>query len=307
MLHIENITPKEFGETGFVPAAKSQRQTRRRKLLSCLECRRRKLKCNRGTPCTRCVRSGKRFECVYTSKDSQGLSRKSVSSKASDPEEDTSLATAEDDVQSGGQGVATSDESGESRGKEAAVATNTSYVLPVNTRGPSGDAHPVPTSNIAKLDTHDFKEVAPFLFGGSVPGFENTAARLKKAKQLYKSRMKRNRNYPFCNGNTRSLPLTESIISVLPPREVVKTFVNNYLNTFETTHRLLHIPTFNDELTQFWIDPSSVSSGWLAQLLMMLALGCPRGQREKDITSVDTFLDLAEAYFNFTPFMYKPD
>lgn len=140
-----------------------------------------------------------------------------------------------------------------------------------------------------------------------MPGFENTAARLKRAKVLYKPRMQRNRNYPFGSTNFLSLPPKDSTLSILPPRDVVEAFVNNYLHTFETTHRLLHIPTFNDEMRQFWENPGSVSNAWLAQLLMMLALGCPRGQREKDIGAVDTFLDLAEAYLNSTPFMYKPN
>src|SRR5690242_2824924 len=121
--------------------------------------------------------------------------------------------------------------------------------------------------NIHRLQ---FKELSPFLGGSPAPGFENTAARLKKAKQLYKSRMRRNRNYPFGNDHVPTPSSIESIFSILPPREVTDMFIVNYFNTFETTHRLLHIPTFNIELEQFWEDPTAVSNAWLAQLLMML-------------------------------------
>ena len=39
--------------------------TRNRELLACTECRRRKLKCNRHTPCTTCVRRGDEASCTY--------------------------------------------------------------------------------------------------------------------------------------------------------------------------------------------------------------------------------------------------
>ena len=40
-----------------------QPRRRRRPALSCIECRRRKIKCDRGEPCTNCV--GTRARCVY--------------------------------------------------------------------------------------------------------------------------------------------------------------------------------------------------------------------------------------------------
>lgn len=44
------------------------RRKRRRKALSCLECRRRKVKCDRNVPrCNRCLETGDAVNCVYTS------------------------------------------------------------------------------------------------------------------------------------------------------------------------------------------------------------------------------------------------
>lgn len=39
------------------------RQSRDRAILSCIKCRKHKVRCSRGRPCTRCARLGK--ECVY--------------------------------------------------------------------------------------------------------------------------------------------------------------------------------------------------------------------------------------------------
>jgi len=44
------------------------RRKRQRVRLSCLECRRRKLSCDRGFPCERCIKSGTAEACTYESR-----------------------------------------------------------------------------------------------------------------------------------------------------------------------------------------------------------------------------------------------
>lgn len=57
--HSRSPSPADSGE-------KQQQQKKRRKALSCNECRRRKLKCDRTYPtCTRCQKSGDAELCVY--------------------------------------------------------------------------------------------------------------------------------------------------------------------------------------------------------------------------------------------------
>ncbi|PVH78034.1 hypothetical protein DL98DRAFT_636448 [Cadophora sp. DSE1049] len=149
------------------------------------------------------------------------------------------------------------------------------------------------------------KQLEPFMFGCS-PTFQETSKRLKECKRFYSSRTKRNRNFPFLHGRHSSFNPPESILSILPDRPLAESFINNYLNTFETTHRLLHIPTFKQELEDFWITPTKICSAWASQLMMMLALGCPRAKRVEEIDMVDGFLDAAEFYLSETSFMYKP-
>lgn len=46
--------------------SRAPKQRRRRPPLSCVECRRRKLKCNRLLPCNNCVRTKKSDQCAFT-------------------------------------------------------------------------------------------------------------------------------------------------------------------------------------------------------------------------------------------------
>jgi hypothetical protein len=47
--------------------ATSHKQRRQRAVLSCNDCRRRKLKCDRLSPCNRCIKGGITHSCTYTS------------------------------------------------------------------------------------------------------------------------------------------------------------------------------------------------------------------------------------------------
>ena len=46
-----------------------------------------------------------------------------------------------------------------------------------------------------------------------------------------------------------------------------------YFRNFESTYRILHIPSFNNEYERYWVDPSAVDDGWVFTLLLILAIG----------------------------------
>lgn len=58
------------------PGLNSEHSSRIRKrprpILSCLACRRKKLKCDRTNPCNQCTKSGRRAHCVFASDDHYG-------------------------------------------------------------------------------------------------------------------------------------------------------------------------------------------------------------------------------------------
>ncbi|KAJ4226177.1 hypothetical protein NW759_004763 [Fusarium solani] len=53
-----------------------QKRTRDRAILSCLRCRKHKVRCDRQSPCSRCVKMGKAGECIIPGKDTPAKSLK---------------------------------------------------------------------------------------------------------------------------------------------------------------------------------------------------------------------------------------
>lgn len=141
-------------------------------------------------------------------------------------------------------------------------------------------------------------------------------------------------NFPF--GNACPFKSTRAqVIANLPNRAVVEALARNYLATVERTHRLLHGPQFLAQLDAFFaavaddttgagrsgnaaVDAANAAAvatdGWLAQLLLMLALSCqtaPAGLLAGTGKTVsqwtDGFLDDAELCFSRSPYLSMPD
>lgn len=66
-----------------------------------------------------------------------------------------------------------------------------------------------------------------------------------------------------------------NLIEMVPERNVADQLLQLYLNTFETTYRILHIPTFLKQYEAYWADtdPSKLDIGFVAQLLAVMAVG----------------------------------
>lgn len=59
----------------------------------------------------------------------------------------------------------------------------------------------------------------------------------------------------------------------VPSRETSDTLVHLYLRAFESTYRILHIPTFEREYKNYWNDPQNANTGFLVKLLLVMAIG----------------------------------
>lgn len=68
-------------QSGDIDTGRIHKQRRRRLPLSCVECRRRKLKCNRLLPCNNCVRINKANQCIYTGPQPPKATPQSMSRK----------------------------------------------------------------------------------------------------------------------------------------------------------------------------------------------------------------------------------
>ncbi|GIK06779.1 hypothetical protein Aspvir_002431 [Aspergillus viridinutans] len=62
-----------------------------------------------------------------------------------------------------------------------------------------------------------------------------------------------------------------SFMDLLPPRRVADELVQLYLSNFETTYRILHIPTFLKQYEDYWTAPQNPDIVFLAKLLLLMA------------------------------------
>ena len=69
-----------------------------------------------------------------------------------------------------------------------------------------------------------------------------------------------------------ALPLTDAeIVHLLPDRQVVDRLVHLYFDTFESTYRILHAPSFWKEYSSFWEDSQACSPAFV--ILLLLTMG----------------------------------
>lgn len=59
----------------------------------------------------------------------------------------------------------------------------------------------------------------------------------------------------------------------IPSREISQQLVQLYFRTFETVFRVLHVPSFQQEYTQYWINPQGASHSFIIKLLLVMAIG----------------------------------
>ncbi|KAJ6442736.1 Anaphase-promoting complex, subunit CDC26 [Purpureocillium lavendulum] len=63
-------------------------------------------------------------------------------------------------------------------------------------------------------------------------------------------------------------------LNLMPPsRDMADKMIDLYFKFFESTHRILHRPTFQSEYLGFWSDPQRVSNGARLKILLAVAIG----------------------------------
>ena len=69
------------------------------------------------------------------------------------------------------------------------------------------------------------------------------------------------------------------LLRLLPRREIADQLVQIYLDTFETTYRVLHLPSFWAEYSDLWMEPENAKPAFMVVVLLMLAAtNCIHGQ-----------------------------
>ncbi|KAJ5622713.1 hypothetical protein N7528_005945 [Penicillium herquei] len=292
-------------------------QRRRRPPLSCTECRRRKLKCDRSLPCGQCVRSKTADSCVFvgpqpgaSSDHSQRMSppvsrmrlpngsvedpptgtgsmfvfdsklgpksnSKNRVTKRSQPDELNELRhrlrvlekalnksqpvpTPETSIGEGFSEVDTSitDSTG--------VDDRVRYLPDCCFRGKKGKTRYFGRSHYSTTVSF-FQDIGSFLRGReSIKDKEYSDMKRFKTELWTRDSQEHQRAF-----REQAFKLEEMV----PPRAIADQLVQHYLDTFETTYRVLHIPTFLEQYANYWNDPQQADLGFIAQLLAVMAAG----------------------------------
>lgn len=74
------------------------------------------------------------------------------------------------------------------------------------------------------------------------------------------------------DGQEDTIPANDrTLASLLPQRKIVDQLVQIYVDNFETTHRILHLPSFWEEYTRLWTLPHEARPEFVALVLLMIA------------------------------------
>ncbi|CCX04458.1 Similar to Activator of stress genes 1; acc. no. P40467 [Pyronema omphalodes CBS 100304] len=133
------------------------------------------------------------------------------------------------------------------------------------TRGKNARVRYFGRSHVSSLLTQ-FDGLKPFV-QEALP-FNPAVPQLRREFQVWKERMKDKEEHEDieCNPN-----LLENIPN---NSNEVENLVKAYMNNFESTHRIIHIPSFWKEYSDFWRnDKEKAAPEFVAQLLLMMACG----------------------------------
>ncbi|GJP87937.1 C6 transcription factor [Aspergillus niger] len=285
---------------------------RRRPPLSCTICRRRKLKCDRSLPCGQCVKSKTPDQCIYVgpqapvsgSASRTPPERVRVSSSRASPAHG-GLYVFDSKHQSANRVTkpkARSDELHELRNRiqflESALSKTGSMHTPESLGGDSVDIghRSGPESQNLIDNVKDLPDRCCFRgkkirtrFVGrshssvSISFFEDVGKFMRGRRSTLK-RIPNYKKFKDFKGEIWARERQEhqrayqqkspSLEEMVPPRQVADELLKLYLTTFETTHRILHIPTFLEQYENFWAGAQPKEPSFVAKLLALMAASC---------------------------------
>jgi len=307
-------------------------QKRRRIALSCVDCRKRKVKCDRTYPsCVRCQKGGYGDKCLYVShtgaEPSDGLptpegerhrqSRAATEISQSDGEEQSQTAARSQEAEVQRQEVnpgtmskaqyqpAPRPVSDSSQQKIAqlqgrlieletlihtAIGEPTSHETNIGLFNPmrpdiNQEQKSLPEKHI--LTDHEKVSLRGESFKTQYLGPSNALAILLQFEDLSKFVREILLCLPSMRNTKRSmLKIREaekqaarqqydisiqSLTNMVPERSFADRLIHQYLDTIETTYRIVHVPTFLKDYEAFWSSPKDAGPGFVVQLLVCMA------------------------------------
>lgn len=306
-------TPNSSTRRSHTPEeANNEVRKRRRIALSCYDCRRRKLRCDREYPaCGRCRKGGHPETCSYDSRAERPAATRDAHHPVVESDEDRAnvLSPTSSNTVPRAPVVPDANQHG-SRDSTDLLSVQRKKIAELETRlaqlegksqNPLPNGHAIqhagdellwpnaqPTHRRSASDGDENetmlirgKAFETTYFGRSnitsvvithFPGLRSfMQATFKQYPGLMQGRpeMKAIRER-WKKHKVLSAP-SEDLEALLPPKENVDHLVRHYFNTLETTHRILHIPSFWDEYARFWAEPLRRRPEFTATVLAVLS------------------------------------
>ncbi|UKZ54652.1 hypothetical protein TrVGV298_008464 [Trichoderma virens] len=273
-----------------VPPPSFAEKKRRRPPLSCEQCRRRKIRCDRTQPCNKCVESNAP-SCTYapvhipawrtkkldlmmngngnsatdnaarpsidsiSASSSKGISPNAGSSTSSSPNVDWLVARVHQLEEKLAKALRINDaQDGPKRHQTTPETAEPGDGFVAKSRY-YAHSHWIYGVNILKVE-HD-------LVGQDNINQGELYASLLKCKTIGR-KIKKNRLKPLSSTN---------LGAQIPDRELADVLVENYLRTFEGVFRVVHIPTFRADYAKFWENNHPPNESFVILMQLAMALG----------------------------------
>ena len=265
---------------------------RRRLILSCNSCRQRKVKCDHGDPCLQCQKSGHAEECTYYASNERYPSLEAP--------EKGSLETHNGREPNSGQIRLASPHCNtgeqprkavEGKGVEIESYAESAGARPFSSEKYLGLAHPAgpgPSMQNSHLQHIERLLQGDQTFNTQYFGPSHGAGLLLQCKELsdfvrtillrvrlsnpqreqYQSSIENKVDKRVLFGEP---PSKERLISLVPARARADRLLESFLNVFESTYRVLHVPTLLRRYEGFWELPNVTADSTIVHILLAMA------------------------------------
>ncbi|KAJ5757469.1 uncharacterized protein N7511_006163 [Penicillium nucicola] len=229
----------------------SHHRKRRRTRISCVECHRRKVRCDRNLPCGRCVDGD--IRCVYEQDEAVKPAAFSAKKRCMDP------------IQSNSQSTATVRGHGEHSQPSDQITDQPVRGIMSKARL-FGTTHPITAYRLCdEMYPVDFNSAPVASEDATRSALSEAQTVIAEAKAIART-TKRDK--------TIISPILEEATLSLPDRDTIDTFVKKYMRVVgEGAFRILHVVTFQREYEQFWDDPQSRRPLFIVILLLVMSIG----------------------------------
>ncbi|CAN9425947.1 unnamed protein product [Alternaria alternata] len=269
-------SPEALNSTEGQDGASQRRTSKKRKVLSCYACRNRKMKCDRVFPvCGRCQKTGRGHECTYDprlleeSHSDAGAASIALAERPADsnPSSDSpdalqwKLRTQERRIAMLEHKLATRDDTRNPSRFEAVVSDEPEIKEEIMFRGKAQTLMPV-YQRLTIIKNYELQA-----FTREALTVDHSIMRVKTDFKNFRDQRKKSAKAKAARYSDIDL----EVFAVLPTKSTVDAQVALYFQTWETSYRILHEPSFWKEYRIFWeSDQDKKSSVSFAVLLLLL-------------------------------------